>query len=127
MRESDTVYLAMWMENIREVSASLAFVVLRDFYGSTQLVVEDEELLKLSTQPQGRLVASGTVFDWVFHVGRLAFVIRWGNYSTAGNFCQGFCLTSGVFCVIMKKKRVQEDIFYEFLRTLFPDVCPQGS
>ncbi len=41
-----TVTLAGWMENVREVGSSLAFVVLRDFYGTTQLVLETEELLK---------------------------------------------------------------------------------
>ena len=35
-----TVTLAGWMENVREVGANLAFVVLRDFYGTTQLVIE---------------------------------------------------------------------------------------
>ena len=29
------VKLVGWMENVRVVSASLAFVVLRDFYGTT--------------------------------------------------------------------------------------------
>ena len=40
------VQLAGWMENVREVGGSLAFVVVRDFYGTTQLVIEDEALLK---------------------------------------------------------------------------------
>ena len=40
------VTLAGWMENVREVGANLAFVVIRDFYGKTQLVVEDETLLR---------------------------------------------------------------------------------
>ncbi|MDD6143554.1 MAG: aspartate--tRNA ligase, partial [bacterium] len=39
------VRLCGWMENVREVSAALAFVVLRDFYGTTQIVVEDEAQL----------------------------------------------------------------------------------
>ena len=39
------VRLSGWMENIREVSGSLAFVILRDFYGTTQLVLEDEAML----------------------------------------------------------------------------------
>ena len=39
------VRLSGWMENVREVSAALAFVVLRDFYGTTQIVVEDEAQL----------------------------------------------------------------------------------
>ncbi len=41
-----TVRLSGWMENIREVGGNLAFVVLRDFYGTTQLVVEEPELLQ---------------------------------------------------------------------------------
>ena len=40
-----TVTLVGWMENLREVSGSLAFLVLRDFYGTTQVVVESESLL----------------------------------------------------------------------------------
>ena len=39
------VKLSGWMENIRIVSASLAFVVLRDFYGTTQVVAETEEMV----------------------------------------------------------------------------------
>ena len=38
-----TVTLAGFLENIRVVSANLAFVVLRDFYGTTQLVADSEE------------------------------------------------------------------------------------
>lgn len=41
-----TVTLAGWMENVREVSTALAFVVIRDFYGTTQLVIDDESILK---------------------------------------------------------------------------------
>ncbi|MBR4236610.1 MAG: aspartate--tRNA ligase [Clostridia bacterium] len=39
------VKLVGWMENVREVGSNLAFVILRDFYGTTQLVIEDEALL----------------------------------------------------------------------------------
>ena len=42
-----TVQLSGWMENIREVGGNLAFIVLRDFYGSTQLVAENEEILNV--------------------------------------------------------------------------------
>ena len=41
------VQLSGWMENIREVGGNLAFIVLRDFYGSTQLVAETEDILRL--------------------------------------------------------------------------------
>ena len=40
------VTLCGWMENIREVGQNLAFVILRDFYGTTQLVAESEEMVK---------------------------------------------------------------------------------
>ena len=39
------VTLVGWMENVREVGSSLAFVVLRDFYGTTQIVIKTSELL----------------------------------------------------------------------------------
>ena len=42
-----TVTLAGWMENVREVGSALAFVVLRDFYGTTQLVAETEEMIRI--------------------------------------------------------------------------------
>ena len=41
-----TVTLAGWMENLRIVGSSLAFVVLRDFYGTTQVVLETEEMIQ---------------------------------------------------------------------------------
>ena len=40
------VRLVGWMENVREVGGSLVFVVLRDFYGTTQVVIENEEMMK---------------------------------------------------------------------------------
>ena len=39
------VKLVGWMENTREVSGNLTFVVLRDFYGTTQLVAETDEMV----------------------------------------------------------------------------------
>ena len=41
------VTLVGWMENVREVGGNLAFVILRDFYGTTQVVVETEDMMKL--------------------------------------------------------------------------------
>ena len=48
------------MENVREVGGSLAFVVLRDFYGTTQLVVEDADLLAQVTSLNKESVISIT-------------------------------------------------------------------
>ncbi|MBQ4086572.1 MAG: Asp-tRNA(Asn)/Glu-tRNA(Gln) amidotransferase GatCAB subunit C, partial [Clostridia bacterium] len=42
----EKVTLAGWMENVRSVGSNLAFVILRDFYGTTQLVIEDEEMIR---------------------------------------------------------------------------------
>jgi len=42
----ERVRLCGWMENVREVGAGLSFVVLRDFYGTTQLVAETEEMVQ---------------------------------------------------------------------------------
>ena len=40
------VKIVGWMENVREVGSNFAFVVVRDFYGITQVVVETEEMMK---------------------------------------------------------------------------------
>ena len=57
------VKLSGWMENVREVSGNLAFIVLRDFYGSTQLVAENEQILQvfLSLNKESVVSVTGTV------------------------------------------------------------------
>ena len=40
-----TVKIVGWMENVREVGSNLAFVILRDFYGTTQVVIETEDMM----------------------------------------------------------------------------------
>ncbi len=57
------VKLSGWMENVREVSGNLAFIVLRDFYGTTQLVVEDEKILQvfLNLNKESVVCVTGTV------------------------------------------------------------------
>ena len=42
-----SVKIVGWMENIREVGNNFAFVILRDFYGTTQVVVESEEMMNI--------------------------------------------------------------------------------
>lgn len=41
------VKLCGWYENIRKVSKNLGFLILRDFYGTTQLVIETEEMMDI--------------------------------------------------------------------------------
>lgn len=57
------VKLVGWMENVREVGGSLAFVVLRDFYGTTQIVVETEEIMNIvkGINKESTISVTGTV------------------------------------------------------------------
>ena len=57
------VRLSGWVENVREVGGNLAFVVLRDFYGCTQLVAEDEKILNvfLGLNKESVVSVTGTV------------------------------------------------------------------
>ena len=41
----EKVKIVGWMENVREVGSNFAFVVVRDFYGTTQVVVENAEMM----------------------------------------------------------------------------------
>ena len=41
------VKIVGWMENVREVGNNFAFVVVRDFYGTTQVVVENEDMMRV--------------------------------------------------------------------------------
>ena len=57
------VTLAGYYENMRKVSKNLGFLVLRDFYGVTQIVVETEEMMDKLTgiNTESTLQVTGTV------------------------------------------------------------------
>ena len=57
------VVIAGWLENMRIVSANLAFVVVRDFYGTTQVVAETEEMMKAFREitKESTIQVAGTV------------------------------------------------------------------
>ena len=57
------VTLAGWLENVREVGNNFAFLVLRDYYGTTQIVVETEEMMKIikSVNKETTIQVTGTV------------------------------------------------------------------
>ncbi len=59
----EDVTLAGFLENFREVGATLGFAVLRDFYGTTQVVCESEELVKTfkTLNKESTVQVSGTV------------------------------------------------------------------
>ena len=56
----ETVTLAGWMENLREVGQNLAFLVLRDFYGTTQVVLETEETVQAAKELNKESVSAVT-------------------------------------------------------------------
>ena len=57
------VTLAGWLENVRDVGANFAFLVLRDFYGTTQVVVETEEMMQKvkGINKESTVTVTGTV------------------------------------------------------------------
>ena len=57
------VTLVGWYENIRRVSKNLGFVILRDFYGTTQIVPETEEMMEkfLAVNCESTLLVEGVV------------------------------------------------------------------
>ncbi len=57
------VTIVGWLENIREVGSNFAFLVLRDFYGTTQVVVETEEMMQLvkPINKESTISVTGTV------------------------------------------------------------------
>ena len=57
------VTIVGWLENIREVGSNFAFLVLRDFYGTTQVVVETEEMMKVvkGINKESTISVTGTV------------------------------------------------------------------
>ena len=58
-----SVTLVGWLENIREVGANFAFLVLRDYYGTTQIVVETEEMMNVikSVNKESTISVTGIV------------------------------------------------------------------
>jgi aspartyl-tRNA synthetase len=57
------VTLAGWFENIRKVSKNLGFLILRDFYGTTQIVIENEEMMEIidGINKESTISVTGTV------------------------------------------------------------------
>ncbi len=57
------VTIVGWLENVREVGANFAFLVLRDYYGTTQVVVETAEMMSIikSINKESTISVTGTV------------------------------------------------------------------
>ena len=52
-----------WYENIRKVSKNLGFLILRDFYGTTQVVIETEDMMSVidSVNKESTIQVTGVV------------------------------------------------------------------
>lgn len=59
----EKVTIVGWYENMRKVSRNLGFLILRDFYGTTQVVVETEDMMAVidSVNKESTLSITGTV------------------------------------------------------------------
>jgi len=59
----EKVKIVGWMENVREVGNNFAFVVLRDFYGTTQVVVESADMMEIvkSVNKESTISVEGVV------------------------------------------------------------------
>ena len=57
------VTIVGWLENVREVGANFAFLVLRDFYGTTQVVVDNAEMMRVvkDINKESTISVTGTV------------------------------------------------------------------
>ena len=68
------VKLVGWMENVRVVSANLAFVVVRDFYGTTQVVAETEDMVSTFTAitKESTISVEGVVRERDSKTGKMA-------------------------------------------------------
>ena len=57
------VTIVGWYENIRKVSKNLVFLILRDFYGTTQVVIETEEMMQVidSVNKESTISVTGVV------------------------------------------------------------------
>jgi aspartyl-tRNA synthetase len=57
------VTIVGWYENIRKVSKNLGFLILRDFYGTTQVVVETEDMMQIidGVNKESTISVTGTV------------------------------------------------------------------
>ncbi|MBO4853648.1 MAG: aspartate--tRNA ligase [Oscillospiraceae bacterium] len=57
------VKIVGWMENVRIVGSNFAFLVLRDFYGTTQVVIESEDMMAAirDVNKESTLSVEGTV------------------------------------------------------------------
>ena len=59
----ENVTIVGWLENVSEVGSNFAFCVLRDYYGTTQVVIENEEMMRIikPINKESTISVTGTV------------------------------------------------------------------
>ncbi len=60
---NEKVTIVGWYENLRKVSKNLGFLILRDFYGTTQVVIETEDMMEIidGINNESTISVTGTV------------------------------------------------------------------
>ena len=68
------VKICGWLENVREVGSELAFAVVRDFYGTTQVVAETEEMVSAfkAIAKESTISVTGTVRERASKTNKMA-------------------------------------------------------
>ena len=68
------VKIVGWLENVREVGSELAFAVVRDFYGTTQVVAETPEMVRQlhTITKESTISVEGTVRERASKTSKMA-------------------------------------------------------
>jgi len=118
------VTLAGWLENVREVGSNFGFAILRDFYGTTQVVIENEEMMRAikAVNKETTLQISGVVRERESKNPKLAT----GEIEVVPNAIRvlGKCRHSQLPFEINKSKAADENVRlkYRYLDLRNPEV-----
>ena len=118
------VTLVGWLETVREVGANFAFLVLRDFYGTTQVVVETEELMRQvkAINKESTISVTGVVRERASKNPKLPT----GDIEVAPSFIQvlGKCYHNALPFEIRKSREAEENarLRYRYLDLRNPEV-----
>lgn len=118
------VTLVGWLETVREVGANFAFLVLRDFYGTTQVVVETEELMRQvkAINKESTISVTGVVRERASKNPKLPT----GDIEVAPSFIQvlGKCYHHALPFEIRKSREAEENarLRYRYLDLRNPEV-----
>ena len=125
----ERVTLVGWFENMRKVSKNLGFVILRDFYGTTQLVVETEEMMNVmdSINKESTISVEGVVRERSSKNANLPT----GEIEVVPDKIEilGKCIYNALPFEINQSKDADENarLKYRYLDLFFPGRCERLS